>query len=357
MPTQDSVKFWDMMSKHFAGNPRVFFDIFNEPSPGAITGNGDTADSWMFWQNGRTVGGTTYVGMQQLVDTIRGNGANNLIFAEGICIAACLDLVTTYPLKGSNIVYATHPYFGNNRTTTAMWDKYFGNASKTLPVVADEWGVYDSTSSECVAMASTIVDQFLPYLEAHHVGVICFSLWPGTMGNPGSGGGGGGQLDAGANPDAGTQPDAAIRPDAAVQPDAAVHPDASTGGANGIGVASGTCTQAEITGARLNGVNYWTCQGNGRYICDDHSNKVVEACPSGCVSEGVGVDDQCSGGGGPSCTAGEITGQTGAGSAMPSIWTCQTGNRYVCDGRGFKVTERCANGCQGEGFGHDDQCL
>jgi hypothetical protein len=126
----------------------------------------------------------------------------------------------------------------------------------------------------------------------------------------------------------------------------------------GAGDASGTCTQAEIDGARLNGVNYWTCQGDARYLCDERSNKVVEACPSGCVSAGIGADDQCIGGaGGPSCTATEITNQTGAGSAMPSLWTCEGSARYVCDGRGFKVIEVCANGCQGEGVGHDDQCL
>jgi len=103
-------------------------------------------------------------------------------------------------------------------------------------------------------------------------------------------------------------------------------------------------------------VNYWTCQGNTRYLCDDHSNKIVETCPSGCISESSGVDDQCSGGGGTTCTQTEITNQTGSGSALPSIWTCQGTKRYVCDGRGFKVSEQCSISCVGEGFNHDDQC-
>jgi hypothetical protein len=127
-------------------------------------------------------------------------------------------------------------------------------------------------------------------------------------------------------------------------------------GANGVGVAAGACTAAEVTNARLGTVNYWTCQGNTRYLCDDHGNKIVESCPSGCISEGVGVDDQCNGGGGPSCTQTEITNQTGSGSALPSIWTCQGTKRYVCDGRGFKISEQCPSSCLGEGFNHDDQC-
>lgn len=135
-----------------------------------------------------------------------------------------------------------------------------------------------------------------------------------------------------------------------------LHAGAVTG-ANGVGVASGTCTQTEVTNATLSGVHYWTCQGSARYICDERGNKVVESCPSGCAAAGVGADDQCNGGGGPLCTSTEITNQTGAGSALPSIWTCEGRARYVCDGRGFKVAESCSNGCQGEGFGHDDQCL
>jgi hypothetical protein len=126
--------------------------------------------------------------------------------------------------------------------------------------------------------------------------------------------------------------------------------------ANGVGVASGTCTQTEINNARLNGVNYWTCQGSARYMCDERSNKIVEACPSGCTSAGAGADDQCNGGGGPTCTQAEITNQTGSGSALPSIWTCQGNTRYVCDGRGFKVSEHCPSSCVGEGVNHDDQC-
>jgi glycoside hydrolase-like protein len=125
----------------------------------------------------------------------------------------------------------------------------------------------------------------------------------------------------------------------------------------GVGDASDACTQTEIDHARLNGVNDWTCQDSARYVCDERGNKVIEACPSGCVSAGVGADDQCLAGGGPSCTVAEITNQTGPGAALPSLWTCQGSARYVCDGRGFKVTQACANGCQGEGFGHDDQCL
>src|SRR5262249_53568610 len=74
-----------------------------------------------------------------------------------------------------------HPYFGSGRTTTASWDMFFGNASQTLPVVADEWGEYESNGGECVTQGPTLVPQFLAYLKMRKVGVIGFSVWPGTL--------------------------------------------------------------------------------------------------------------------------------------------------------------------------------
>ncbi|HZU85214.1 MAG TPA: SpoIID/LytB domain-containing protein, partial [Polyangiaceae bacterium] len=124
-------------------------------------------------------------------------------------------------------------------------------------------------------------------------------------------------------------------------------------GANGVGNASGNCTTAEYN-AQQNGVaSYWTCQGNSRYVCDGQDHKVVEACPSGCISEGAGVDDQCNGGGGPTCTSAEYAAQNLNGA---SYWTCQGNARFMCDGKGYKITEACSRGCISEGAGADDQC-
>jgi hypothetical protein len=95
------------------------------------------------------------------------------------------------------------------------------------------------------------------------------------------------------------------------------------------------------------------CQGNTRYICDGLHDKVIEACPNGCTSEGTKVDDQCTGSGAPQCTTSEYAGQNVNGA---SFWTCEGNARYVCDGLNDKVTESCPYGCIHEGNAVDDQC-
>ena len=76
-PDAASVQFWKYISAHYANNPKVFFDLFNEPrlNVADIVGGTETT-MWDVWQNGGTVnltaGGTgNYVGMQKLLNTIR----------------------------------------------------------------------------------------------------------------------------------------------------------------------------------------------------------------------------------------------------------------------------------------------
>lgn len=185
MPTQDAIHFWDVIAPHYAHNQQVFFDIFNEPKTNVILGHTDNDASWSFWQNGGAgIDGKTYVGMQQLVNAIRGLGVQNLIFAEGLAAGEDIRLLPEHTLTGSNIVYAIHPYLGTNgHSTPAGWNYWFGKTTTTgnFPVVADEWGEYQSSKEECIPDAPTVVPQFLTYLKSHQIGLIGYAFWPGTL--------------------------------------------------------------------------------------------------------------------------------------------------------------------------------
>ena len=92
--------FWATIAPIYAGDSRVWFDLYNEP----------TADNpYSTWKNGDTTNGI--VGMQSLVTTIRAVAPNNIILAESIDDFQHLQGIDNYTLSGGNIVYAVHPYF------------------------------------------------------------------------------------------------------------------------------------------------------------------------------------------------------------------------------------------------------
>ena len=171
MPDADSVTFWQQIAPIYKSYSNVFFEAYNEPHPA----------TWTCWTGFCTMTNDsgysddchctktfTYssVGMQTLVDTIRGTGATNLVLVGGMQWGYDLSQLTTYKLNGSNLVYDTHPYPYTDKLPST-WDAAFGIPSQTYPVISAESGQYDCDS--------TYENQLLSYFDAHQIGWVGFS--------------------------------------------------------------------------------------------------------------------------------------------------------------------------------------
>lgn len=179
MPDDNALRFWTFMAKHFKKNPLVFFDLFNEPR---LTGT--PSEVWKIWQGGGTVstptGLETYVGMQQLVDAIRSEGAQNIVVAEGI---EKDHLLAGLPaLKGLNLAYGTEPSLrtrGKTKDATPdQWQENWGLLSARYPIMMEAFIDYPQ-STACNPYSPTLVPQLLAYLESHHLGLLYFTMEPG----------------------------------------------------------------------------------------------------------------------------------------------------------------------------------
>lgn len=139
MPDKYSLEFWKDVAVKYKNDPAVLFGIYNEPY----------GISWEIWRNGGTVDENynrngeqaqlryEAVGHQQLVDSIRALGANNIVIAAGIDWGYDLSgVLKGYALSGENIVYDTHPYPGKD----ANWDAKWGNIGEQYPLIVGEWG-------------------------------------------------------------------------------------------------------------------------------------------------------------------------------------------------------------------------
>ena len=174
MPDQDSVTFWQQVASIYKNYRNVLFEIYNEPH---------WLNNWTCWRNGCAIVGdysgltghdhSRYnyqaVGMQTLLDTIRQSGANNLVIVGGIDWGFDLSQLSTYHLKGTNVVYDTHPY-SYKAKLPAHWDTAFGQISASYPVISAESGEYDCQS--------TYVSQLFSYFDAHDIGWISWAWAP-----------------------------------------------------------------------------------------------------------------------------------------------------------------------------------
>jgi endoglucanase len=170
MPDENSVTFWMAVADFYKDDGRVLFELYNEPYQ--VT--------WDVWLNGGTAvlkdgSSFTAVGMQQLYDAIRSTGAQNIVIAGGLDWAYDLSGVATYPIRGTNIMYATHPY-DNQWKQPSGWDAKWGYLTAIYPVIVTEFGSYDCST----AYTSTLID----YADQHRAHWTAWAWFVGGCGYP-----------------------------------------------------------------------------------------------------------------------------------------------------------------------------
>ena len=162
MADVNSQQFWREVASKYKGDGHVLFELYNEPHD----------ISWSTWLNGGAVLGYQVVGMQELYDTVRSAGADNIVIAGGINWAFDLAGVAATPIQGYNVMYATHPYYPQD--SQLQWDQKFGYlaAQDIAPVIITEFG--DHTDA-CTGDWNT---QLIQYADARQVSWTAWAWWP-----------------------------------------------------------------------------------------------------------------------------------------------------------------------------------
>ncbi|MFF4841046.1 cellulose binding domain-containing protein [Streptomyces collinus] len=158
---QYSPSFWSSVAGIFKDDKAAVFDLFNEPYPDRATSS--TTDAWKCWRDGGTCPGISYevAGMQDLVDSIRGAGARNVIMAGGLAYSNDLSQWLTYrPTDpAGDLAAAYHVYNFNTCANESCWNSTLAPVAAQAPLVAGEIG--ENTCSH------GFVDQVMKWFDDH----------------------------------------------------------------------------------------------------------------------------------------------------------------------------------------------
>ena len=134
--------FWASVASTFKGDKAAVFDLFNEPYPDRATSS--TTDAWKCWRDGGTCPGISYevAGMQDLVDSVRGAGAKNVIMAGGLAYSNDLSQWLTYKPDdpAGNLAAAYHVYNFNTCASESCWNSTLAPVAAQVPLIAGEVG-------------------------------------------------------------------------------------------------------------------------------------------------------------------------------------------------------------------------
>src|SRR6266566_2968750 len=139
VPKPETIAFWKVFASHYKYNPKIMFDIINEPKQ----------TNWSSWLHGGgfitgSSGKTApIVGMQDVVNAIRSVGAPQIIIAEAPTTLNGFDGIGNNLITDPNMMYSMHEYFDyardDHRRAPWGWDQTFGNIAATHPVFIGEW--------------------------------------------------------------------------------------------------------------------------------------------------------------------------------------------------------------------------
>lgn len=157
----ETLNFWQLISKHFAGhNTIAFYELFNEPTTyfeqlGSIT-----------WEDWRKMN-------EDMIRVIRAFDKETIPLVAGFDWAYDLTPLNFDPVRAENIAYVSHPY-GHKRNPPyeVKWEENFGFASQRYPVFVTEFGFIlgDMNMKDNIEYGKAIIN----YLEAKK---ISWSWW------------------------------------------------------------------------------------------------------------------------------------------------------------------------------------
>lgn len=174
----ETITFWQIIAAHYKSDKMMFFDPINEPK---------YAD-WQTWLNGD---GSAVIGYQQIIATIRGAGAPQIIVLEAgrgcNCGRSAWSGVAKYLPSDPNIIFSQHDYAdvvsGNPQTWDAAWGPILGH----YPIYYGEWAVLPHADHPvfCKGLtsdnAASITNTFLNYMLARNANWTAWDFNPTNL--------------------------------------------------------------------------------------------------------------------------------------------------------------------------------
>jgi endoglucanase len=180
MPDADhAIDFWRSVARHYGDDRSVVFDLFNEPY----------RVGWRCIRDGCRVSHDGYrpdfpayqaVGMQKLVEVVRGAGAENVLLIAGSSysndLSRWLEFVPEDPLD--RIAASFHNYEGPKLGACHLecWEESIAPIAERYPVVTAEMGDVSLTGRSC---NHDYIAEYMPWADEHGVSYLAWS-WSAT---------------------------------------------------------------------------------------------------------------------------------------------------------------------------------
>jgi endoglucanase len=166
LPNAATQRVWSQLVPAFKNDKGVLLELFNEPGTGPSQNPKPT--DWQDWA----------AAMNSTITSVRNEGANNVVVADGLAHAGLLTGAPALTDTKNQVAYAAHPYTfsADEEKGTGFLDNSFGTFAADNPVIITEWG----QGYYCGPTNPTFLITFLNYIQSKGIGLeMSFWDWGG----------------------------------------------------------------------------------------------------------------------------------------------------------------------------------
>ncbi len=151
--------FWDAVSARFGNDPRIIFELWNEPVRAKKEEDEETPPEWEQLK-------PWYA---QLLQVVRAH-SQNVVLATGNDWAYDLRGIREDPLPGTNVAYCWHIYASTDDDDEDQWAAHLDELQTIAPVIVTEWGFQEHTDESFKGTAKSFGNKFVrDFLEGRHL--------------------------------------------------------------------------------------------------------------------------------------------------------------------------------------------
>ena len=148
----DAIAFFDEMSKKYASNDNVIYEICNEP-------NGGTS-----WSQIKSYA-------EEVIPVIKANNPDAIIIVGTPTWSQDVDQAAADPIKGyTNIMYTVHFYADTHKDD--LRNKMNQALAKGLPIFCTEFGICDASGN-----GACNIDEANKWIDAMNAGGVSYCIW------------------------------------------------------------------------------------------------------------------------------------------------------------------------------------
>lgn len=160
--------FWDAVATEFSNDPRVIFELWNEP----VFQKDDTdPEAGQKWPQLKPR-------FAELLATVRAHG-KNVVLATSNYWAYNMREIRRDLLAGENVAYAWHIYAGHDENDEKLWAQALDDLQTVAPVIVSEWGFQPKTHEHFRGTDASFGGKFVrDFLEAKNLHLVAWCWHP-----------------------------------------------------------------------------------------------------------------------------------------------------------------------------------